>query len=86
MPYLFQQHIEPRQILFTRRYWALSLPKRSSNSGVQKTMIFFKIKSWFFVFFGFIGFFGFWFFNLKKEEMQYAYIAYCSAFINTKLL
>ena len=52
-------------------------------------MIFSKSKVVFLFFFGFIvffWFFGFLFFNLKKEEMQYAYIAYCSAFINTKLL
>ena len=52
-------------------------------------MIFSKLKVgflFFLVLLFFFGFFGFLFFNLKKEEMPYAYIAYYSAFINTKLL
>ena len=56
------------------------------SPGVQKTSFFYQNQKLFFAFIGFIDFFGFLVFNLKKEKIQYAYIVYCSAFINTKLL
>ena len=60
----------------------------SFSQGCKKTS-FFQNQKLFFCFFWFywvFWFLGFMDFNLKKEKIQYAYIVYCSAFINTKLL